>query len=644
MKKFTFITLAICTSMYISAQETSLEVDCQNPGWLSNLINYTQQQTVRNIKVTGYINANDLSFLGSLNINQQLKGIINLEDVQIVGATNDDNNKINQGYFGSQIEHLLLPKSLVSAKTCLSGATVDTLTVGGEALPEITSGMFYKTIYQSDGIRFNKNVKHLILREGVTTIKRRAFYNGDRYGAYEEECVFESVTFPSSLVTIEDIAFAGCYALKKADFTDNIEEIGQWAFANLDLYSDNDTIILPNKLKIFHLNSFAAEYYGEKTSANCYVNQHFYLPEGLETVDCNYVSFNEKCFLHLANDNPPSLIAQYTDIYQYIVAYVPKNSVEIYKNAPNWQNTTILPEPNPAKSINIEQESIEMVKGTTRHINASVVPEDADDKNFTWSTSDYNVVSISQDGLVTAISSGEAKLYATLNIDKTIVDSCTVKVYQPVNEVKLNITTKSVKVGETFNLAATISPSDADNKNVIWSSEDSELATVDNGKVTALKPGMVRIFATSEYAPEISAFCEVEIIQPATGIILNHSTYSLQNIGDIVQLEAKVSPDDATNKEVNWKSSNEDVCFVSNGTVVAVGYGTSVIIATTKDGDYMATCTIKVGTPTGVDTILSDTSDDHRIYTPEGKTSSINTKGIKIIESSNGNIQKVFVK
>ena len=260
MKKFTFITLAICTSMYISAQETSLEVDCQNPGWLSNLINYTQQQTVRNIKVTGYINANDLSFLGSLNINQQLKGIINLEDVQIVGATNDDNNKINQGYFGSQIEHLLLPKSLVSAKTCLSGATVDTLTVGGEALPEITSGMFYKTIYQSDGIRFNKNVKHLILREGVTTIKRRAFYNGDRYGAYEEECVFESVTFPSSLVTIEDIAFAGCYALKKADFTDNIEEIGQWAFANLDLYSDNDTIILPNKLKIFHLNSFAAEY------------------------------------------------------------------------------------------------------------------------------------------------------------------------------------------------------------------------------------------------------------------------------------------------------------------------------------------------------------------------------------------------
>ncbi len=144
------------------SQETSLTIDCQNPGWLSNLITYTQQQSVKNIKVTGYINATDLSFLGSLNTNQQLNGVIDLEDVQIVAENSNNNNKLTKGYFGSHIQHLILPKSLVFASNCLTGSTLDSLTVGGESLPIITSGMFYNTIYTKDGIEFNKNVKHLI--------------------------------------------------------------------------------------------------------------------------------------------------------------------------------------------------------------------------------------------------------------------------------------------------------------------------------------------------------------------------------------------------------------------------------------------------------------------------------------------------
>lgn len=387
-KLLLLLSLVISSCLNVYSQATSVTVDCQNPGWLSFLINYGDQQTLKNLKVTGYINESDLSFIGSLNRNQQLNGVINLEDVQIVGATNDDNNKITDGYFGEYIRHLIMPKSLVSANHFLNISStytsLDTLTIGGEALQSIDCHLFYKNIYQNDGVRFNIFVKHLILREGVTTIKRCAFYNGGYYETSEEDCVFESVTFPSSLVTIEEMAFQGCHALKKAELTDNIEEIGIKAFYPTKLYSDNDTIILPNKLKEFNLASF--DQHG---------GLHYYVPRDVEKVNCNSITIfgsYEKCYLHMASSIPPTLSAEYSSVYGYLVVYVPKNSVEIYKSDPNWKNTTILAEPNPAKSIDIEQESIVIVKGNSLQLKAVVLPEDADDINYTWSSSNANIV------------------------------------------------------------------------------------------------------------------------------------------------------------------------------------------------------------------------------------------------------------
>ena len=653
MKKTSFIIAAmLCCCLNVFSQATSLTIDCQTPGWLSSMINYGDQQTLENIKVTGYINGTDLSFLGSLNTNQLLHGVINLEEVHIVAANNSENNKLTKGYFGGHIQHLILPKSLVSAKECLTGATLDTLTLGGESLPSINSHMFYKTIYQNDGIRFNESVKCLILREGVTTIERCAFYNGDRYEANEADCVFESITFPSSLTTIEELAFEGCKILKNAELTDNIEEIGDYAFANTRLFSDNDTIRLPRNLKKFHLSSFAIgqkSYYttGGVSDIECYGNQHIYIPKSVETIDGSHVRIfgsYEKCYLHIDNENPPSLTNMYSGMYSTFIVYVPKSSIDTYKRDHIWQNTTILAEPNPAKSIDIDVSSIEIKKGNTIQLNAVVLPDDADDKRYVWSSSNPNIVSVSQNGIVTAISSGEAKVFATLDTDNTIIDSCFIKVYQPVIAITLNTTAKAVKVGDTFNLEAIINPIDADNKNVIWSSEDNELAIVVDGKVTALKPGIVRIYAKSEYDSQISASCEVTITQPTTGIELSHSSYTLISIGDYLQLEATVIPEDASNKIVNWKSSNESVCVVSNGKVVAVGFGTAVIIAITEDGGSMATCTITVEDASGIDPINYHETSEYKVYTLDGKPSTLRTKGIKLIKFPEGNTLKVIVK
>lgn len=650
MKKLFFaIAFVLCSCLDVFSQATSLTIDCQTPGWLSSMINYGDQQTLVNLKVTGYINATDLSFIGSLSKNQQLHGVINLEEAQIVGATNEDNNKLNQGYFGGHIQHLILPKSLVAADKCLSGTSLDSLTIGGETLPVITDGLFYQKKYALDGSSFNKNVKHLILREGVTTISKGAFF----YRGNKEECVFESITFPMSLVTIEELAFQNCFSLHKADLTDNIETIGDYAFANSGLFSSNDTIRLPNNLKTFYLSSIAREPKSYNTNGGvadieCYGNQHIYIPKNVVTIDGGYVRLfgsYEKCYLHINNNNPPSLIKMYTGMYSSLVVYVPKSNIDIYKSDGVWQNTTVLAEPNPAKSINIEQESIELVKGTTRQLYATVLPEDADDKYYTWSSSDYNVVTVSQDGLLTAVSSGEAKIYATLSADNTIIDSCTIKVFQPVNEVKLDITSKSVKVGETFVLKATIIPNDADNKKIIWSSKDSEIASVDaSGNVNALKAGETWVKAVSNDYAEAKDSCKVTVIQPVTGIQLDNMTYQLNGIGESFELKATVVPDDASNNNVKWKSSDESVCIVSQGLVVAVGYGTCVIIATTEDGGYMATCTVTVNDMTGISTVSLDNGKRFQVYDAKGSKRTRLKKGVNIIHFVDGTKKKVIIR
>ena len=641
-----------CLNMF--SQATSMTVDCQNPGWLSSMINYGDQQTLENIKVTGYINETDLSFIGSLNTNQVLNGVINLEDVKIVGVKNEDNNIITKGYFGGHIQHLILPKSLVSASTCLSGSTLDTLTVGGDSLPEIANGMFYRNVYSGgDGVYFNKNVKKLILREGVKRINAKSFYNTifNSYGAREDDCVLESVTFPSSLVTIDELAFQENYALRKINLPDNIEEIGEWAFANTKVFTNNDTIVLPRKLKVFHMNSFAAEkkhFYtnGEIANSGCYSNQHIYIPRSVEIIDCSYVVLydDSKFHFHIDNENPPSLSVSSANLYQHIVIYVPKSSVEVYKKHSIWQKTTILAEPNPAQSINVDQESIDIVKGNAVQLNAFVLPEDADDKNYTWSASNLNIVSVSQDGIVTALSSGEAKVYATLNVNKSIIDSCIVNVYQPVTEIRLDTSSKSIKVGEQFVIKAIVYPTDADDKTIEWSSADETIATVkENGEVKAIKAGEVWIKAVSADNTAAKDSCKVVVLQPVTGISLAQETYALNSIGASGQLTAKVEPDDASNKEVNWKSSNEGVCVVSNGTIVAVGYGTAVVIATTVDGGFMAVCTVTVTDNTPVKGIDAETSD-YKVYNLQGIEKTQLQKGINIIRFKDGTSKKVLVK
>jgi arabinogalactan endo-1,4-beta-galactosidase len=165
-----------------------------------------------------------------------------------------------------------------------------------------------------------------------------------------------------------------------------------------------------------------------------------------------------------------------------------------------------------------------------------------------------------------------------------------------VTGVKLNKKKVSVGKGGTYQLTATIAPSNATNTDLIWTSSNKKVATVSkNGLVKAKKIGKATItVATKDGSYTAKCTVTVKKAVAVTKVKLNKKSKTLK-IGKTYQLKATVKPTNATIKDVTFKSSNKKVATVdSTGKVTAKKKGTATITVTTKDGKFEATCKIKV--------------------------------------------------
>ena len=177
-----------------------------------------------------------------------------------------------------------------------------------------------------------------------------------------------------------------------------------------------------------------------------------------------------------------------------------------------------------------------------------------------------------------------------------------------VAEIKLSQSTLSMKKGESAALTVTITPENATDKSVDWTSSDTKIATVDStGKVTAVSAGTASITCMAKDGSDKKATCKVTVTDPTppkpsvvkvTKITLNKTTASVGK-GKTMQLTATVTPTNATNKAVTWKSSNTKIATVSStGKVTAKSAGTVTITCTAKDGSgKKATCKVTVTEP-----------------------------------------------
>ena len=181
-------------------------------------------------------------------------------------------------------------------------------------------------------------------------------------------------------------------------------------------------------------------------------------------------------------------------------------------------------------------------------------------------------------------------------IIKAFTDNETQTPVVEVESVSLNKSEMTLTEGESETLAATVTPENAENKSIIWSSNNEAVATVDaNGTVIAKRAGTAVITATSTNGKSAGCTVTVEKKQiPVTEVRLSESTVGIVE-GSTYKLTATVLPENTTDsKNVSWSSNNEAVATVdANGNVTAKRAGTAVITATSENGKT-ASCTITV--------------------------------------------------
>lgn len=235
--------------------------------------------------------------------------------------------------------------------------------------------------------------------------------------------------------------------------------------------------------------------------------------------------------------------------------------------------------------ISMSDDYLFLTKGQSHTLKATVVPDNATDKTVQWTTSDASVANVDQNGTVNAISSGNATITASAG-DKSA--TCAVSVIIPVTSITLNKTSLTLEKGSCEVLTATVSPQNATNKEVKWTSSDASVAYVSNGVVTARKAGDATITAS---VADFSATCTVSVIVPVTSITLSSQELTMR-VGDTALLEASVLPEDATDKTLVWDSSDTNIATVDGGRITAVGFGTVFISA--QAGNEVETCVVTV--------------------------------------------------
>ena len=253
----------------------------------------------------------------------------------------------------------------------------------------------------------------------------------------------------------------------------------------------------------------------------------------------------------------------------------------------NWSpiNTT---------ALSINKTSTTLNKGATETLTVTRTPSSVSYPTISWSSSNTSVATVNSSGVVTAVGNGTATITATTTDGTNISKTCSVTVRTPVTGVTVSPTTLTLNVGGTYTLAKTITPSDASNQNVVWSTDNTSIATVDSsGKVTAVSKGTCNITCTSSENSSYKSSCSVTVNQQATGITISPTSVELL-VGQTTSVSASVTPSNANNRNYTLSSSNTGVATVSNGTITAVAVGSCTITATSSDGGHKANCSVTV--------------------------------------------------
>lgn len=243
-----------------------------------------------------------------------------------------------------------------------------------------------------------------------------------------------------------------------------------------------------------------------------------------------------------------------------------------------------------AQGITLNKSSIMIGIGTSETLKYTLQP--GTNNNIIWKSSNSNVA-IVENGKVTGLQEGTTIITAKAGNQQSTCKVTVTKNFIAVKGIKLNKSSVNLSVGSSEQLIKTITPSNATNQKITWSSSNTSVATVENGKIIAKKEGSAIITASiSGY----NATCKVTVTNTISlkKITINKSSTTLKE-NESEKLSITYTPTNATIKNVTWTSSDTNVVRVdSTGKITGIQPGSATITAKSSDGGYTSTCKVIV--------------------------------------------------
>ena len=257
------------------------------------------------------------------------------------------------------------------------------------------------------------------------------------------------------------------------------------------------------------------------------------------------------------------------------------------------------------KTITITNAPAELEKGAQVQLGIKYIPDNTtQSKSVEWKSSDTSVAVVSSTGLVTAKKTGTVTITA-VSKESLKSSAVTIKVLSHITDVTVTGPSGTLYTDTKYKFTAKITPDDTtDNKTVIWSVSDSNIAQIaTDGTLSFKKAGTVDVIATVKATSTNTIIKKLTVtgvkrVINVSSVALDKTTVNLKK-GETVKLNATVAPADADNKGVTYTSSNSAVAKVDNtGLVTALSSGEAVITVTTKDGSKTASCKVAVAKET----------------------------------------------
>ena len=324
----------------------------------------------------------------------------------------------------------------------------------------------------------------------------------------------------------------------------------------------------------------------------------------------------EHCFID--NDSDRNYINSDEKIKRLAQADV-KGIVEAYQLNKKSENKKQL------QSISMQQSeiNIQMNSNSSYFMPLTYTPSNVSNKTVYWYTSNSSVATVSG-GNIYAKGEGEATITA-ISGNRQKIAKCKVIVSKPqvpLTGIRLKENNVTVELGKTGYIGAIYEPENASDKVLYWSSSNENVAKVNEGVITAVGKGTATLTAISRAGGK-TASCTVTVEDP-NFVHINEITMKSEEVelktGETGWVGVTYNPSNATNKVLTWKSSNEKVATVREGTIKAVGLGTATLTATSEDGGKTATCKVIVTDGKKHIESISLKTDSIEMKPGEGKT------------------------